>query len=63
VTLPPSTSADVRAETVNGTIETDFALTVSGRVSRRHLSGTIGGGGRSLEMETVNGSIHLKKSS
>jgi len=32
-------------------------------VSRRHLSGTIGGGGRSLEMETVNGSIHLMKSS
>lgn len=63
VTLPSSTAADVRAETVNGEIETDFALTVSGRVSRRRLSGTIGGGGRSLEMETVNGSIHLKKSS
>jgi hypothetical protein len=63
VTLPPSTSADVRAETVNGTIETDFAMTVSGRLSRRRLSGTIGGGGRSLEMETVNGSITLKKSS
>ena len=44
-------------------IGTDFALTVSGRLSRRHLSGTIGGGGRSLEMETVNGSIHLRKSS
>jgi DUF4097 and DUF4098 domain-containing protein YvlB len=63
VTLPSSTSADVRAETVNGEIETDFALTVSGRVSRRRLSATIGGGGRSLEMETVNGSIHLRKSS
>jgi hypothetical protein len=63
VTLPSSTAADVRAETVNGEIETDFALTVSGRVSRRRLSGTIGGGGRSLEMETVNGSIHLRKSS
>jgi hypothetical protein len=32
-------------------------------VSPRRLSGTIGGGGRSLEMETVNGSIQLKKSS
>jgi hypothetical protein len=63
VTLPSSTSADVRAETVNGTIETDFAMTVSGRISKRRLSGTIGGGGRALEMETVNGSIHLLKSS
>jgi hypothetical protein len=63
VTLPSSTAADVRAETVNGEIETDFPLTVTGRFSRRRLSGTIGGGGRALELETVNGSIHLRKSS
>jgi DUF4097 and DUF4098 domain-containing protein YvlB len=63
LTLPSSTGAEVRASTVNGEIETDFPLTVSGRVSRRHLSGTIGGGGRTLEMETVNGSIQLRKSS
>jgi putative adhesin len=63
VTLPSATAADVRAETVNGEIETDFPLTVTGRFSSRHLSGTIGGGGRILELETVNGSIHLRKSS
>lgn len=62
LTLPSSAAADVRAETVNGEIETDFPLTVSGRVSRRHLSGTIGGGGHALELQTVNGSIHLRKS-
>ena len=48
---------------MNGEIETDFPLTVTGRISRRHLSGTIGGGGRTLELETVNGSIQLRKSS
>lgn len=63
VTLPASTGAEVRAETVNGEIETDFPLTVTGRISKRHLAGTIGGGGRVLELETVNGSIHLRKSS
>jgi DUF4097 and DUF4098 domain-containing protein YvlB len=63
LTLPPSAGAEVRAQTVNGEIETDFALTVTGRISRRHLSGTIGGGGRTLELETVNGSIQLRKSS
>jgi hypothetical protein len=63
VTLPSSASAEVKAATVNGEIETDFPLTVSGRVSRRRLSGTIGSGGRSLELETVNGSIQLRKSS
>ena len=63
VTLPPSTAAEVHAATVNGEIETDFPLQVTGRVSRRRLTGTIGGGGRSLELETVNGSIRLRMSS
>jgi putative adhesin len=67
VTLPASTAANVKAETVNGQIETDFALTMNGGVKMeggrmRRLSGTIGGGGPGLELETVNGSIHLKKS-
>ena len=44
--LPPDLSADVRASTVNGEISTDFPLTVTGRVSRRHVAGTIGAGGR-----------------
>jgi hypothetical protein len=61
VELPASASAEVRAKTVNGDIETDFPLTVSGKISRRSLSGTIGSGGRTLEMETVNGGIHLRK--
>ncbi len=68
VTLPASTAANVKAETVNGEIETDFALTMNGGVRLtgrriRRLSGTIGGGGHVLELETVNGSIHLRKSS
>jgi hypothetical protein len=61
MSLPESVGADVRASTVNGDIQTDFPLTVSGRVSRRRIEGTIGGGGRVLEMETVNGGIELRK--
>jgi hypothetical protein len=59
--LPSSASADVRASTVNGDITTDFPITVRGRFNQRTLSGTIGGGGRSLELETVNGSIKLRQ--
>jgi hypothetical protein len=59
--LPGDTSADVRATTVNGEISTDFPLTVTGRFSPRRLSGTIGGGGRTLELETVNGSVRLQR--
>jgi DUF4097 and DUF4098 domain-containing protein YvlB len=63
--LPSDTSAEVEAETVNGDITTDFTLTVMGRLSRRHLSGTIGsgGGGRELSLKTVNGSIRLRRAS
>jgi len=68
LSLPPDTAVNVDARTVNGEITTDFALTLTGTVKSgpgrpRRLSGTIGGGGRSLELETVNGSIHLRKSS
>ena len=60
LTLPSTLSADVRASTVNGDINTDFAVS-NGRVARRRLEGTIGGGGRTLSLESVNGSITLKK--
>jgi hypothetical protein len=61
VVVPEGLSADVKASTVNGDIQTDFPLTVTGRISRRKIEGTIGGGGRLLEMETVNGGIELRK--
>jgi DUF4097 and DUF4098 domain-containing protein YvlB len=59
--LPDGLNAEVKASTVNGDIETDFPLTVTGKISRRKLEGTIGSGGRLLEMETVNGGIELRK--
>jgi hypothetical protein len=59
--LPADTSADVRASTVNGDITTDFPMSVTGRVNPRRLNGTIGSGGRSLELETVNGSVTLRR--
>ncbi len=61
VSMPAGLSADVKASTVNGDIQTDFPLTVTGRISRRSIQGTIGSGGRLLEMETVNGGIELRQ--
>lgn len=58
--LPDSLSTEVRASTVNGDITSDFSVTTS-RVSRRRLEGTIGGGGRTLALDSVNGSITLKR--
>jgi DUF4097 and DUF4098 domain-containing protein YvlB len=60
--LPANASADVRANTVNGDIVTEFPLMVTGRLGPRRLNGTIGTGGRRLELSTVNGTIRLRKS-
>jgi len=59
--LPSDLSAEVRATTVNGEIATDFPMNVTGRISRKQITGTIGSGGRRLELETVNGSVRLQR--
>lgn len=61
LTLPDNLSAEVSAQTVNGDLETDFPLTVTGKFGPRNMRGTIGNGGRYLKLSTVNGSIHLRK--
>lgn len=57
--MPAVFDADLTADTLNGTITTDFPITVTGEVSPRRLHGTVGNGGRSLKVSTVNGSIKL----
>jgi DUF4097 and DUF4098 domain-containing protein YvlB len=59
--LPAKLDTDVRATTVNGEIELDYPLTVTGRIGPRRLRGTIGAGGRGLNLSTVNGEIRLRK--
>lgn len=61
VSMPGDLSADVHASTVNGDISTDFPLTVKGKIARRTIEGTVGSGGRLLEVKTVNGGIELRK--
>ena len=57
--LPAKINANIDAETVNGRVETDFPVKITGRISTRHLRGTIGTGGLTLKLGTVNGSITL----
>jgi hypothetical protein len=61
LSLPATLNADFDARTVNGSIESDFPITVSGRMNPRELHGQIGQGGRTLDMQTVNGSIRLRR--
>jgi len=60
VTLPRLASTTLDAETVNGSIVSDFSVN-NGTVTRRRLRGTIGSGGRGMSLETVNGSIHISQ--
>jgi DUF4097 and DUF4098 domain-containing protein YvlB len=64
--LPADASTDVEFQSVNGRLKTDLPLTIqssSGEFGPKHMRGTIGGGGRSLKLNTVNGSVNLEKNS
>ena len=64
LSLPATLNAQVEVKTLNGEISSDFPMTVTGTVSRRRLSGTIGSGGdRRLTLETVNGSVQIRRAS
>ena len=45
---------------MNGAIETDYPLVVTGKLGK-HLQGKLGAGGRKVRITTVNGSINLRK--
>ncbi len=61
VSLPRGTGTDLEASTVNGSIESDFPITVQGRMNPRTMRGRIGAGGRMLDLTTVNGSIRIRE--
>jgi hypothetical protein len=46
---------------VNGSITSDFPVVVSGRLDPRQANLKLGSGGRRLDMQTVNGSIQLRR--
>jgi hypothetical protein len=61
VEMPVDLNADVSASTVNGSLASDWPMTVRGRWGPKHMNGKIGRGGRELDLETVNGDIELRK--
>jgi hypothetical protein len=61
VTLPADIKADIELSTVNGSVRSDFPISVTGSLEPKHLRGTIGGGGVPVRIDTVNGSIELRK--
>jgi DUF4097 and DUF4098 domain-containing protein YvlB len=62
VLLPADASASINAETVNGSIDADdFGLEAEKGFVGRDLSGDIGAGGARITLDTVNGSIKVRR--
>jgi hypothetical protein len=53
--------AEIDLSTVNGRFQTDWPVTISGRIDPRRLKATLGKGGRRIKMSTVNGNVELRK--
>lgn len=61
VTMPEGLDANVELETMHGSITSDYPVQLSGTFGPRRAQGTIGRGGPRIELETLNGSIELRK--
>lgn len=63
LTVPHDLNAELHAESVNGSISSDFPVTMEGAFWRRggSIDGTIGKGGGQLRLSTVNGSIVITR--
>lgn len=62
LSVPADFGADIRGETINGAIDLgEFPVTIRGKWGPKSFSGTIGKGGRRVTIETVNGSVRLRR--
>jgi len=58
--VPEDYSARLETGTVNGGIDIDFPVTVTGRIGRE-FSTTLGGGGPLVRAETTNGQVRISR--
>ena len=62
IALPASIGADLRASTVSGRLSNEFQIPVDKhRFVGADMEGAIAGGGADIELETVNGTIAVRK--
>ncbi|MEM9533632.1 MAG: DUF4097 family beta strand repeat-containing protein [Pseudomonadota bacterium] len=61
VYIPDDADVEIRAETVHGSLRNDFGLPVEKGMVGRDLRGRLGDGGGRLSLDTVNGSISIRR--
>ena len=59
--IPGNSAFDLKAKTFSGTIDSDFDITISGKISKKELYGTVNGGGADIEVKTFSGDVHIIK--
>ena len=60
VAVPDNFAAQLETGTVNGSIHTDFPITVQGRISKR-LTLPLNGGGKTIRALTTNGTVRISQ--
>lgn len=60
VRLPAEASFSLDAETTNGKVSTDFALSETRKSGRNHLRAEVGTGGATISLSTFNGSVSVR---
>jgi DUF4097 and DUF4098 domain-containing protein YvlB len=59
--IPAGSAFDLEASTYSGDIDSDFEITVAGKISPREVRGTVGKGGATLILKSFSGNVDLKK--
>lgn len=61
ISLPENYSAHIQTETVNGSVQSEFPITMQGESKLRHLDFNLGSGGPLIHVTTTNGGVKLKR--
>lgn len=59
LTLPENAAFELEADSVNGRVSCDFPIRIISS-GRRHLTGTVNGGGARIVLDSVNGGLRVK---
>ena len=59
--IPSDSAFDLEAKVFSGSIHSDFDITISGKISKREIRGSVNGGGAAVELSAFSGGVHIKK--
>jgi DUF4097 and DUF4098 domain-containing protein YvlB len=61
LTIPGNSAFDLEAKTFSGDIDSDFEITISGKMSKKKIRGSVNGGGADVDLSTFSGDVILRK--